>query len=180
MEWLLDYAATYPNPKLRFYASDMILHVDSDAAYLVLPNAKSRYAGYFYLSDMPPAHGDPNPKLNAPIHINCRIFRNTLSSSSECETGGVFFNCQEAIPIRISLEALNHPQPATPVKTDNSVAFSFSHANIRQRKSNHSPTYHTRVRSRYVLNKIASFPTLDLHCIVKNAVLHSQSCVRVC
>ena len=118
--------------------------------------------------------------------------------------------------LSVSLEALNHPQPATPVKTDNSVAFSFSHANIRQRKSktwdmnwnwlrdkqtqkifriywkpgaqnhadywtkHHSPTYHARVRSRYVLNKIVSFPTLDLHCIVKNAVLHSQSCVRVC
>ena len=36
---LLDYVTTYPNPKSRFYASDMILHVDSDAAYLVQPNA---------------------------------------------------------------------------------------------------------------------------------------------
>ena len=62
MEWLLDYAATYPNPKLRFYASDMVLHVDSDVAYLVLPNSKSCYAGYFYLSDHPPAYGDPEPK----------------------------------------------------------------------------------------------------------------------
>ena len=125
MEWLLDYAATYPNPKLRFYASDMVLHVDSDVAYLVLPNSKSCYAGYFYLSDHPPAYGNPEPKLNAPTHINCKIFRNTLCSSSECETGGVF--CQDAIPIRISLEALDHPQPATPVKTDNSVAYSFSY-----------------------------------------------------
>ena len=34
---LLDYAATYLNAILRFHASDMILHVDTDAAYLVLP-----------------------------------------------------------------------------------------------------------------------------------------------
>ena len=27
---LLDYVTTYPNPKIGFYASDMILHVDSD------------------------------------------------------------------------------------------------------------------------------------------------------
>ena len=25
---LLDYVTTYPNPKIRFYASDMVLHVD--------------------------------------------------------------------------------------------------------------------------------------------------------
>ena len=132
MEWLMDYAATYPNPKLRFYASDMVLHVDSDAAYLVMPNSKSWYTDYFYLSDQPPAKGDPNPKLNGPIHINCKIFKNTLCSSSECKTGGVFFNCQDAIPICFGLEALDHPQPATLVQIDNSVAFSFTHANIPQ------------------------------------------------
>ena len=37
---LLDYVATYPNPILRFYASDMILKAESDAAYLVLPKAR--------------------------------------------------------------------------------------------------------------------------------------------
>jgi len=50
---LLDYAATYPNAVIRYYASDMILHAESDAAYLVLPKARSRIAGYFYLSSKP-------------------------------------------------------------------------------------------------------------------------------
>ena len=52
-EMLLDYACTYPNAKIRYYASDMCLHADTDAAYLVQPNARSRYAGFFYLSDRP-------------------------------------------------------------------------------------------------------------------------------
>ena len=47
---LLDYVVTYPHPILRFYASDMILMVESDAAYLVLPKAHSRAAGFFYLA----------------------------------------------------------------------------------------------------------------------------------
>ena len=47
MKWLLVYTATYSNPKLRFCASDMVLHIDSDATYLVLPNSKSPYAGIF-------------------------------------------------------------------------------------------------------------------------------------
>ena len=43
---LLDFAATHPAAFVRFYASDMILHIDSDAAYLVKPKARSRVAGF--------------------------------------------------------------------------------------------------------------------------------------
>ena len=32
---LLDHVATYPNVFLQYYASNMLLHIDSDAAYLV-------------------------------------------------------------------------------------------------------------------------------------------------
>ena len=46
LQQVLDYVATYPDVILRFYASDMILKVDSDAAYLVLPKARSRIVGY--------------------------------------------------------------------------------------------------------------------------------------
>ena len=38
-QMLMDYLATFPNAKIRYYAGDMKLHVESDAAYLVLPNA---------------------------------------------------------------------------------------------------------------------------------------------
>ena len=37
--------------------------------------------------------------------------------------------------IRVALTTLGHPQPPTPIKTDNSTANSFVHANIKQRKS---------------------------------------------
>ena len=53
---LLDYLACNPNAKLRYQASDVILHVESDAAYLVAPNAKSRIAGYSYFTDLPSKH----------------------------------------------------------------------------------------------------------------------------
>ena len=32
---LMDYAHTYSQAKLHFYASDMILEIDSDASYLI-------------------------------------------------------------------------------------------------------------------------------------------------
>ena len=47
----MDYIATYPDVSIRYYASDMQLHVDSDAAYLVLPKACSRFDGYFQLTN---------------------------------------------------------------------------------------------------------------------------------
>ena len=52
-ERLMDYLHTYPDAYICFYASDMILHIDSDAAYLVAPKDHSRVAGYFNLSNPP-------------------------------------------------------------------------------------------------------------------------------
>ena len=70
IEMLLDYyLATNPNATIRFYASDMILHEDSDAAYLVMPGAKSQVAGFYHLSNMPPTTKTPNPFLNGAIHF---------------------------------------------------------------------------------------------------------------
>jgi hypothetical protein len=133
---LMDYAATYPTAIIRYHASDMVLHIDSDAAYLVLPNARSRYAGHYFLSDNPPLPpANPNPKPNGPILTICKTIRNVMASAAEAETGGVYGNAQEAIACRISLLALAHPQPPTPLKTDNSTANSFVHANIKQRRS---------------------------------------------
>ena len=43
---ILDYVATHPNAFIRYYTSDMVLHVESDAAYLVVPQAKSCIAGF--------------------------------------------------------------------------------------------------------------------------------------
>ena len=45
MNWLMDYSATYPDVTIRYHSSGMVLHVESDTAYLVAPNTKSRVAG---------------------------------------------------------------------------------------------------------------------------------------
>jgi len=130
---LMDYLHTYPNAYLRYHASDMILHIDSDAAYLVAPKARSRVAGYFHLSDHPSV--TKHPKLNGAILVECKTLRHVVSSAAEAETGGVFHNAQVAIPIHTILKALHHPQPPTPLKTDNSTANGFIHDNIHQKRS---------------------------------------------
>ena len=130
---LMDYLHTYPNAYLRYTASDMILHVDSDAAYLVAPKARSRVAGYFHLSDHP--NITKHPKLNGAILVECKTLRHVVSSAAEAEVAGIFHNAGMAIPLRHILESLKHPQPPTPLKTDNSTATGFIYDNIHQRRS---------------------------------------------
>ena len=60
---LLNYAATHPEATVRYTASDMILHVSSDASYLSESKARSRAAGYHFLSDKPK---DPNKPPASP------------------------------------------------------------------------------------------------------------------
>ena len=46
---LMDYLATHLDAAVRFYASDMILNVHSDASYLSKANAHSRACGHFFM-----------------------------------------------------------------------------------------------------------------------------------
>ena len=68
IQMLLNYLSTYPNATIRFYESDMILYVDSDAAYLISEGAKSRIAGYFYCSNKSTTK-PPSPPLNAHRYV---------------------------------------------------------------------------------------------------------------
>ena len=43
----LDYCACNPNPVKLYHTSDMILHIHSDATYLVARQARSRAGGFF-------------------------------------------------------------------------------------------------------------------------------------
>ena len=125
----MDYCATYPLVKIRFFASDMIMHVDSDAAYLIAPGAKSRIAGYYYLSN---AAGTLN---NPPFHVLCKLLRHVVASAAESETAGTFFNGREIIYLRRHLISLGHPQPPTILKTDNSTTAAFISKNMKIKRS---------------------------------------------
>jgi hypothetical protein len=46
---LLNYCNTHPETKIRYHASDMILHIHSDASYLSENDAKTRSGGFFYM-----------------------------------------------------------------------------------------------------------------------------------
>jgi hypothetical protein len=74
----------------------MVLHVDSDTAYLVFLNVKSRVAGHF-LSLTPPKHPlKPSPTSNGPILTECCTLQNVVAKA---ETGGIFHNAQTCLPL---------------------------------------------------------------------------------
>jgi hypothetical protein len=138
---LLNYCATHPEAAIRYVASDMCLHIDSDASYLTAPKARSRAAGYHFLSSRPidpsktPTPNDPLPPSNGAIHVLCQIMREVVSSAAEAELAALFHNGKEACPIRTCLEELGHPQPPTPIQTDNSTASGIANDTVKQKRS---------------------------------------------
>jgi hypothetical protein len=82
----------------------MHLTIESDASYLLVSKARSRAAGYFYLSVR------SQPITNGAIHVFCHVMREVMSSAAEAKLGALFHNSKEACPIRIALEELSHPQ----------------------------------------------------------------------
>jgi hypothetical protein len=115
---LLDYCATHPNAAIRYTASDMILALDTDASYLSDLDGKSRAAAYMYLSKK-----DQPDFNNGAIMVLSTIIKHVMASASEAEMAALFYGCKQAIPLRVTLEEMGHPQPGpTPVTTDNSTA----------------------------------------------------------
>ena len=133
---LLDYMATYPNSLIYYKASDMVLHVDSDAEYITMSGARSCYAGYFYLSDWPSMRlVKTTSKRNGPIHTKCIIMNNVVSSAAEAEVCSNFRNGKTAINMKLSLITVDHKQPDINQKTDNSTTERFVNSGIELKHS---------------------------------------------
>ena len=114
----------------------MFLHVDSDVAYLTIPEAQSCYSGHFYLSDWPsPSPIKPNSERNGPIHTECKKIRNVVSSADEAEICVTSNNEKTAIGMRPALILLDLRQPATPLKTDNSTREVFVKSGMKLKRS---------------------------------------------
>ena len=100
--WLLNYAATHLNAKIRYAASDTILYIHSDVSYLSEPRSHSRAGGHYFLGDKRPdmtTSPTNRPRLNVPIHSISQIMSNIMVSAAEAEIGAAYINIQEAIRV---------------------------------------------------------------------------------
>ena len=114
----LDYAATHPDAVLTYRASDMVLAIHSNASFLNEKRSRSRMGGHHFLSS-----NTPIPANNGAVLNLSNIIKAVMSSAAESELGGLFLNAKHAVPQRKLLEEMGHPQPPTPIQTDNSTAY---------------------------------------------------------
>jgi hypothetical protein len=129
---LLNYCNTHPETKIRYHASDMILHIHSDASYLSENEAKSRVSGFFYMGNKT----NTDKKItNGAILIISKVLKHVMSSPAEAEIGAVFINAKEGAVLRTTLEELGHKQPPTPMETDNTTATGYSNGTIKQKRT---------------------------------------------
>ena len=61
--------------------------------------------------------------------------REVVSSATEAESAGIFYNGKEACPIRTTLEELGFEQGPTPIQTDSSTASGIANDTVTQRRS---------------------------------------------
>ena len=58
-----------------------------------------------------------------------------MSSAAEAEIGALYMNAQQLLPLRVTCEELEHPQPATPMQTDNNTASGIINETFNQARS---------------------------------------------
>ena len=127
----LKYAASHPDATIKFFKSDMILRIHSDASYLSEQQGRSRTGGHFYLENREDQADPPN----GPILNTTGIIANVMSAASEAEAAALFTNMKEGVIQRIALEEMQWPQPPTPITVDNSTAAGLAPDTIKANKS---------------------------------------------
>eukprot|EP00957_Ditylum_brightwellii_P180704 13766044-Ditylum_brightwellii.AAC.1 len=95
----------------------MILIIHLDASYLSESKARRRAAGRFYLTNK-----NDEEFNNGAVLMLTTIIHYVVALASEAELAALFYNAREAVPLRVTLEEMGHPQPPTPLITDNITA----------------------------------------------------------
>jgi hypothetical protein len=121
---MLDYLATHPDATIRYHASDMALHIHSDASYV-------RLGGLLFLRNKSPEQDT----LNGSILNVAAVIKNVVASAAESEVGAYFHNAQSGAPLRVTLTELGQTQPPTPLRTDSSTTYGIVTETIKQKRS---------------------------------------------
>jgi hypothetical protein len=127
---MLYYFTTQEEAIITYSASKMILAVHSNAGYCNEKKLKSRAGGHFFLSN-----DDEFPPNNGAILTVATIIKAVMSSAAEAELGALYINAKDAVYIRQILIEIGHPQPKTPIQTDNSTAEGVKNNKIQPKRT---------------------------------------------
>ena len=137
-EEFMQYAATWPNAEIVYFASDMVLHVQSDGSYLSVRGCRSRVGGFSYMGNKVSTPFDPSQPpspINGAIEVRSTILDVVVASAMEAEYGGLFLNGKDAADSRLTLADLGYPQGPTPMQCDNLAAVGIANDSVKQRSS---------------------------------------------
>ncbi len=110
--------------------SSMILAVHSNASYLNEHKLRSRAGGHFYLSN-----DVPYPPNNGAILNITKVIDVVISSAAKAELGALFMNAREVVYLQRILAEMGHPQPKTPIQTNNSTAEGVINSKIQPKRT---------------------------------------------
>ncbi len=130
MDRLLRYLSSHPNNSLRFYASNMVYQLMSDASYLSRPRARSVGGWLGYLGDA--------YNINGPVAYASKMIDCVVASVAEAELGSAFMSAQRAVQHRNTLADFGYPQPPTLLRIDNTVALGLADNRLNNRKRSKS------------------------------------------
>jgi hypothetical protein len=126
---LMSYASSHRNHTLVFHASNMILHVQSDASFRSRRCSRSVAGGLHYLSTSNPV------TINGAINTVSTLIPGIPASAAEAEYAAFFLNGQIAADERTILAGLGYPQPPTIILGDNEVGAAIAHNSLTAKKS---------------------------------------------
>jgi hypothetical protein len=112
----LDYAASQEDAILTYKASDMVLAIHSGASYLSKPKACSQAGSHMFM-----AGKEELPTNNGAVLNISQIIKAVMLSAAEAELDALFIKTKTAVSMHQTLKELSHPQPRTPIQTDNST-----------------------------------------------------------
>ena len=91
---------------------------------------ESQRHGHLFLSN----GTDEAPNNGVILNIS-QIIKSVMSSAAEAKLGALYINEREAVPCRTVLHEMGHPQPPTPIQTNNSTALGVVTNNILPRRT---------------------------------------------
>ena len=127
IERIQGYFKQFGNHKIQFQASDMKLHIMSDASFDAEPNSRSRGGCFMWLGNNQPT------LINGPVFCQSKILPGVPQSAATAEIFQHVESGKMGIYARRILRCIGYPQTPTIIFADNLCSIDFAHNNTKGR-----------------------------------------------
>ena len=129
---IFEYLRSNKSNSTTFYASDRVLRVQTDGAYLSLPNSGSTSGVVMYLGNKT----DTN-LMNGLVAYCSATIKFIVSSTGECEYASAFLGAKMAESLSLVLTDLGFQQEAIDITVDNTCVKGLADHTTKQKCTRH-------------------------------------------